>query len=590
MAGIIKTDLPPLPDYWWIFGHSWFNYATGPFDQTGRVDAMLRAALDVEYHNWGKRAVDGALFIRDGKASGGWARVMQDRVPPLRVAQPYAPWGGGCIIGYGINDLGIIGGTNNTLLFTAMAHSLRGMIVRCRASVVWEDSRVAGVGGITWGAGFVNNAGNGDQTSGLSNRWASTATNANGSVTLPADYNGEPIFFQFLGRPSTPTATGGIITWSGTAGVTGTTSMNVTHSAWNTHVPLIKRITNLTSANAGQTIVFTVSTLDASGNIFFDCWGLESLTPPPVIVLNIARPTATGYANAFYTAWTGTQGAKDADVASANAALAAVVAEFDGMVQMADCDALIGNDATATSDGIHPNENGAGEIVDAILLALRRLTPGPRATSKTLSFNSPSDRLGAMIRPRRATAWHCTDYATHAAAAPGTAGDQYAVPFLVQMPRDVYDLLGLIVAAAGTVTPTLRWGIYDDPGYTGYPQCLLPGGEPTVSAAFSPTLVTGLRTQATSAIPWRLDPGLYWLSMKIVTAGTGQTWEWLTNSPTNNLYFPQMTTAGALPTSGQTYIAYKHTAQAITALPGQYPVVGSATMVNTCPLMAIHKV
>ena len=57
---IIRTDQPPLPDYWWIFGHSWFNYATGPFDQTGRVDAQLRAALDVEYHNWGKRAVVGA--------------------------------------------------------------------------------------------------------------------------------------------------------------------------------------------------------------------------------------------------------------------------------------------------------------------------------------------------------------------------------------------------------------------------------------------------------------------------------------------------------------------------------------------------
>lgn len=589
MAGTAQAAKPPLPDYWWVFGHSWFNFATGPVDQTGRVDALLRAALDVEQHNWAKRAVDGARMVSENKASGGWVRIMQDRVPPLRTAQPYAPWGGGTILGYGMNDLGVIGGSNNTRLFAAMAHAMRAMIVRCRASVVWEDSRTAGVGAHTYGAGFVSNSPTSDQGSGTSNRWATSITNANFSVTLPSDYNGEPVWFQWLGRPAAPTPLGGVITWSGTAGVTGTTNLDITDSAWNTHTPVIQRITNLTSANAGQTIIATVSTFDAGGNIFYDCWGLESFTPPPVIVLNIAKMTAAGYASPFYTAWTGTQAQKDADIASANAAIAAVVAEFDSMVQIANCDELIGNVASATSDGIHPNETGAGQIADSILLAIQRLSPGTMASSDTLSFNSPSNRLGTVVRPRQPAWWHTTDFDTHAGAVPGTAGDQYAVPFLVQMPTDVYDLVGLEVTTAGTVSGSVRWGVYDDPSYRGYPDCLIAGGEPTSAGAFTPALSTGLQTQATAGVPWRLDPGLYWLCMKIITAGTGQSWRWLTNSSLNRIYFPAPSSAGVLPASGQSIIAWKHTGQGTGALPGQYALQSGATLTNTCPAMFIHK-
>lgn len=588
MSGVVQIAQTPLPGYWWVFGHSWLNYAAGTFDQTGRVDALLRAALDVEYHNWSKRAVDGARMITEGKAHGGWVRIMQDKVPPLRTVQPYAPWGGGVILGYGINDLGVIGGSNNTQLFAAMAHAMRAMIVRARAAVVWEDSRTAGVGSHAYGAGFVNNAPTSDQGSGTSNRWATSITNANFTVTLPSDYNGEPVFFQFLGRPLTPTPLGGVITWSGTAGITGTTSLDITDSAWNTHTPVVARFTNLTSANAGQTIIGTVSTFDAGGNIFYDCWGLESLTPSPVVVLNIAKLTTAGYASPLFTNWTGTQAQKDADVDSANAAIAAVVAEFDGMVQIADCNSLVGNVASAMFDGIHPNESGAGAIVDSILMALHSLTPGPLASSETLAFNSPSPRLGTMVRPRQPTWWHVTDYDTHAGAVPGTAGDQFAAPFLVNMPTDQYDLFGVEVTTAGTVSGSLRWGIYDDPGYRGYPDCLI--AEPTSGAAFTPALSLGLQTQATATVGLRLDPGLYWLCMKIITAGTGQSWRWLTNSTLNRIYFPQASSAGVLPTSGQSSIAWKHTGQGTGALPGQYALQASATLVNTCPMMAIHKV
>ena len=328
----------------------------------------------------------------------------------------------------------------------------------------------------------------------------------------------------------------------------------------------------------------------------FDCWGLESFSPPPVIVLNINRLTLAGYNNVFYTGWTGTEAAHDADVQSANTALANVVAEFDGMVQIADIDVLIAKDATLTSDGIHPNELGSGKIVDAVILAMKRLTPGPQSASRTLSFNGPSRRMGALIRPRADNWWHFPPFSTHTGAAPGTAGDMYAIPFVVQQPRDVYDLFGLELTAIGTASATWRVGIYDDPDFSGFPDCLLPGGEPTSSTVWTPGIAsTGLKTLATSSVPWRLDPALYWLVGLLVTAGTGQTYRFstLTTPSTDSIYLPNATSAGVIMTSGTAPLAWKWTGQAVTALPGQFTTSvrtrANGTITNVAPMLGFHK-
>jgi hypothetical protein len=118
----------------------------------------------------------------------------------------------------------------------------------------------------------------------------------------------------------------------------------------------VQRIKNLTSANASQTIIITVTSLDAGpGTIQFDGWWLEAKNPPPVLVTNTARLVSPGYSTAGYVGGLG-----DSDVNTFNAGLAGLLAEFDGMVQTVDIDSALNKDAAKFSvDGLHPNEPGA---------------------------------------------------------------------------------------------------------------------------------------------------------------------------------------------------------------------------------------
>lgn len=563
-----------IPDYWSVFGHSWMQYAFGTFYQTGRADALFFASMDIEGTNRQNWAVNGSRACIEAANTGGFARFFKGSKRPQR-GGPYVADGGAAIFCWGINDLGVVGFT--TQVKTAVAHALRTCISRWRMGVIYENDFQVGTR-TSYGAGFGAVAATG-YTSNDTAHWCTATTNANFTLTLPADYNGETVAVCLVGAGG---VSGGIITWGGTAGQSGTTSTsNILPSAAASHCPVTKRFTGLTSANAGQTITGTVNTLDAGGAVMLDYWGLEARDPSPVIVCNTARLTAAGY-TANYAAWTGTEASRDQDVLDLNAAVATMITEFDGMVQIADVDSIINKQvAFYASDGLHPNEYGAAAVVDAIHDARRRLTP--TSTSLTRNLNVPSPRASSLRRPRQSSKWYTTDYTsvgtelTVTATAP--AGALWAIPIQVTEAREFWNRLALKTGATGGTASTIRWGIYDDVAWSGYPGELI--AEPTAaSGALSTgtaanTLIQSPTSPTSGSFQTVMDPGLYWVCLLTVTAGATQTWVTL-NGPNNVM--PNLDASGNPFTTLAGHLnAWKATGVATTAMPTSFPTGAAAT-------------
>lgn len=552
------------PDFWTVFGHSYMQYAFGTFYQTGRADSLLRGSFDIEHANWQNYAVNGARAFTEGNSTGGFGRALNRIKKPQR-GGPYVADGGTLLLCYGINDLGLLG--NTTQLRTGWIHAMRTVISRWRASVIYENGFQVGTR-TSYGAGFGAVAAVG-YTSGDSAHWCTATTNANFTLTLPSDYDGEPVCIGLVGASG---VSGGIVTWSGTAGVTGTTSTSdIMPSAAATHCPVTKRITGLTSANAGQTIIGTVTTLDGGGAVMLDCWWLEAKAPPPVVVCNIARLTAAGYTG-NYAGWTGTEAAHDADVDAWNADLRTLMGEFDGMVQLADMDGAIGKDSAALfTDGLHPNEKGAAEIVDAIRSAVRRLTP--TSTSPAQNLNPSAPRAGSALRPHVSGQWYTAEY-----SALGTytfvSGDLFAIPVWVTQGREFWNRLSIESTTSGGGTATLRWGLYDDVAWSGYPCELV--NEATAAGQFTITTGTGARqspTSGTGSFTWVLDPGLYWLAVKACTAST-QVIRTITGP---NGVMPNVLSTGLPAAAASVPNGWKLTGQGTGAFSGTFPTGAVAT-------------
>lgn len=599
---LIESPTRPVPDFWNIYGHSWFQFQTGPSgDQTGRVDALFRSAMDIEYNNWRNFAFSGARVCANGRNLAGWTRVVAYRGLTSRstasspYGAPYAPDGGASVLCWGINDMGQYGGQNAACRNT-IVDTLRAVISRCRASIVIEDSNAA----FAYGAGWTNLASGADLCSGGTVRQCTTTTAATITFTIPSNYQGEIISFFFLRRPGT---TGGTVTWSGTAlsghpdnattFATGGGGQSSTEHSYH-----VKRFKGLTSANAGQTIIATTTALDVTTPaLFFDCAVLESKTPPPVLVCDVAKAyttgtsgSGTGYFNAFYNAWSSgrTEGQMDGDVDALNAGIYAMVQEFDGMVQVAYCDQALNpggvKDPLKTSDGIHPNEYGAGAIVDALVDARNRLTPPSTAWGNTLSFNGPAPRSAALRRPRLVNYWHGPDYdqLTYSTYTP-VAGHMFALPFNITEARDVYMNIGLEVTTAGTTQTTIRWALYDDVTQMGYPQQQIIGMDPTSGGAFSLTNSTGLKQSSNfnSGFGFVADPGLVWMVIKIETVGTSQVLRGMTGQST---YLPTRGTAG---TGNALNAGWQLTGQSTGVLPSSFPT--GATLGTTVPLLQMLR-
>jgi len=295
----------PIPNFWTAYGHSYFMYAFGTRTPAGRADSIFRNTMNVDHTSWRNFAVAGSRVTFQGASTGGWVRPMSTLLgaPASATSQgaPYVSQGGAYLLCWGLNDVGYNGNTaqNNA----AFASTLTAVISRCRASV-FRPSNYAGAGGTGTIAytGFTNfgtdTAAWIDQSSNGFVEYGSTIGNTI-TITLPSDYNGEVVVIGFICNAG---ATGGTVTYTGTAGVTGTTYTGNVMLAASLNVGyLVRRITGLTSANAGQTIIMTISSLDAGGSVQFDGFWLEADNPPPVLVCNVARPT-----NAGYVLWAGT--------------------------------------------------------------------------------------------------------------------------------------------------------------------------------------------------------------------------------------------------------------------------------------------
>lgn len=560
-----------VPDFWNVFGHSYMNYTIGTLDQTGRADAIFRASLDIEHANWRNYASTGAQLVQEGRSQGGYTRVLQEVTKSVRTS-PYAGDGGAALFCYGINDMGNKGA--GAQIMAAYQQTLRACISRWRASSVREDdyNNGASPGQIAYGAGFTQTTGNLGFASNDSLRRATVTTNSTITITLPSDYGGQPVVVCFVGAAG---AFGGVVTFSGTAGVTGTLSTtNILPSA--SHTPVVRRITGLTAANASQTIIMSATSFDAGGAVEFDCWWIEADNPPPVIVCNIARLTAAGYAS--YA-----QPVTDGDVATWNAAINAIVAEFDSMVQVADIDTALAKDATLiASDGVHPNEYGAARIADSLLVAIKRLTPTTRF-GYSAQMNVASPRDGHLSVPRRSGLWYTADSAGPGTAYTVVAGDMFALPMPVTESRERW--INLCVEATTSVTGTaVRWGVYDDIGATGYPMCLIT--EATSAGAFTITTGAGVKVNPTiptaGSINQPLEPGLYWLVVKFTTVGVTHNFQTLKGP---SLYVPNLSTTGAMIAGPVMASGWKHTGQGTTALPGTYPTGGVLT--NNCPYVGV---
>jgi hypothetical protein len=292
---------PPFPvSYFWSFyGHSYYQGNFGTHGPAGRADSIMRSLFGLapiaETKN---HAMVGARATWNGNSQGGWTRLIQNEKGNLvNPGYPDICYDGAFFLGWGINDLGNAG--NTAQHNTAYQHALRTCISRCRAARVWDDGNAAFTYG-TAGTGFAVQNFQWETSSGDSYHSATVTTTATISWTVPADYHGGPIVFCFLSKPGVLGAT---FTFGGTAGITGTVSTsNILPAASGAgRIPVVRRITTLTAANAGQTITIAATAIDGGGSAdFLGAW-IESPYPPPVLVANTPKLQALGYANYTFT-------------------------------------------------------------------------------------------------------------------------------------------------------------------------------------------------------------------------------------------------------------------------------------------------
>lgn len=585
---------PPIPAFWTFYGHSFYQGNFGTHNPQGRADSIIRSLFGLAQAQVTRNhAMIGAKAIYSGNAQAGWTRVMQnERGNTVNPSAPDVSSDGAFFLGWGINDIGNLG--NTAQMNAAYIHALRACISRCRCSRVWDASNIA-AGGFTYGTGFTIVNFQWDSSAENAYYTATVTTSATISWTIPADYKGGPITFLFY---ATPGVKGASWTWGGTAGVGSTTSTSniVPAAAATTRVPVVRRITNLSSANAGQTITLALASVDAGGSADFGgCW-IESPWPCPVLLANTPRLNSLGYGIYTFTytsslnttavnstpatitlasgttlglptagsvtcpssagtvtiSWTGGPGTTlttltgvttsggaggtyssstltyvgpvDADINTFNAALGPLLAEFDPMVQIVDLDSAIGKDAVALgSDGLHPSELGAARIADQFYAAWQNLVP-TSYYGEASQMNVPSQALVPVMWPRVSG----RSYDSPAMGGPtGTAysavaQDLFALPFTCTRQGEVW-ISWTVETLAGSAAATIECAVFDDRAYSGLPKYLL----------FNPcsgpiTLATGAAVftspgSGNGFLNLGPDPGLYWLCLWIVTAGTGVT-------------------------------------------------------------------
>lgn len=146
-----------------------------------------------------------------------------------------------------------------------------------------------------------------------------TVTRAYNSTTAASHADGAPVFV----------AGNNLVTFSGTVANSTGTLVTAGQGGLNGQVgPIVKRIA-CTAADAGKTIIVTLTT-NPGGNInseiVFDSWWIESSDPPPVVITNVARYP---YGEVYIPSST---------FSTLNSTINTVAGLFDNSVQVADFD------------------------------------------------------------------------------------------------------------------------------------------------------------------------------------------------------------------------------------------------------------
>lgn len=671
---LAQTIPPPVPQSWTIFGHSYFQMAFGTRTQQGRPDGAMRALLyNQQFLNVINHAQAGTRLAIQGDF--GFGRVLNvvkgwtGGAGNLGNTAPYVVGGqggsgGGYLIGYGINDVGFSGASvqNNT----AYQHAMRTAISRCRMSTLGSTNAInypGGTGSFTTSGGwFTATASAGFATGGAANLLSTLAGGNSVTITLPADYNGEVVAICVIGTSNTTSGAQNLWTFSGTAGVTGTfTSDLILPQTSLSNCPVTKRIKNLTSANAGQTIVLTLTTLGGSGIGYFDSWWLEADNAPPVIVCNTARlcaspngyatyattRTATGLSGTavsstpatipitgtagqlpfgFSSAGTMTipsaggtvtityaginstpaltgcsasggggnytsntlsyPGPTDADVTAFNTYLTSLAGEFDAMVQIADIDtALNKSPLFFCFDGLHMNELGAARMAQAILAAVQHLSPTSPA-GQAANLNPPFPVITPMARPYVSGQYYTSDCfgGANGTAYTCVAGDMWALPIFVSSGVSAWAGWSMEMVATTSAAPTVFFAVYEDRMMQGYPMSMhiQPANSSALTLLAAPGVFTSTTTPGNNGyLNQAVDPGLYWLVVKIVTAGTcalrtckGPSW-----------LLPNLASTGG---GGVTPCGWKLTGQGAGAMSGRFP--SGAALVDNVPMIGVKPI
>lgn len=647
---LTPAPVNPLPFFWSFYGHSYYQGAYGVHGPSGRADSIMRSLFGLEAVTATKNhAAIGAKLTWSGLQQAGWARLFQnEKGITINPGYPDVAYDGAFFLGWGINDVGTNGQTtqNNT----AYQHAMRAVISRARCAREWDPGHAIFV----YGAGFVVQNFQWENSSGDTYYQATSTTNATISHTIPADFKGGTYVFCFLCQPGVKGAT---FTWGGTAGITGTTSTsNITPAGSGAgRTPMVRRITNLTTANAGQTVTLTVTAIDATGSADFCGAWIESPWPPPVLVANTPRlesigyaayaltktasglsgtavsstpgtvtlasgdtnglcvpgfvtiPSAGGTVTLNYTGITTTTltgvthtggsgnyssntlswaGPVDADIATFNAVLDPLIAEFDSMVQIVDLDTAIGNDPVSLgSDGLHPSELGAARIADAWRVAAQHFSTSS-IYGEASQMNVPNRAMSPLFLPRVSGGWYTSPGCTITGTAyTAVAGDLFAIPFTCGSQSEVWKTWS-VETLAGTGSATIMFAVYDDRSTTGLPKhlyhtpCTGPVTLATGAAVFNSTGSPGNGFMVLGP-----DPGLYWLAVLIVTAGTGVTFRTVKGP---SLLMPNLAATGG---GGATSVCgYKATGQG-TTFPVSWPfpfTPGLNTPVDNCLMIGIQ--
>lgn len=376
-----------LSDLDW-FGHSYafFTYSTPAQRPPTRLGAQLGVPVQV-----GARS--GSTLLGMGRTWGGMMTVVAHTPPAPRTwGDRVAPRNGASVILTGINDLnqyssmdsGDGSSGDDTLRYNQfIAHwpeAVRFVTSWLSLGAWWPYSELTGQ--LTYGGTWLNtSAAAANLVFGLHTSYRYTGGSSSTiSFTIPEAWEGETVVLFFMAPrysdlagtiPSTPYAS--TLTFS----IGGTTVLPEGHSTSlsTKGAPLPYVVPNTYGAvghiaariaipadAGGTTLLVTGST----GGISFEGLGVEAARP--VRWCNI--PTLTSYTNDRLT---------DARVTATNTATETALEDFSsfaGLVDIAtplDADGDSFTDADALSDGLHPNDYGAGIIADTIFEDLAAL-------------------------------------------------------------------------------------------------------------------------------------------------------------------------------------------------------------------------